>query len=49
MAGGLLAVEMGYTQATAVAVLFGDAGFVNVIVHRDLAGKDRFVSGVLPN
>lgn len=49
MPGGLLAVEMGYTQASAVSALFGDAGFSHVTVHQDLAGKDRFVSGVLAN
>jgi len=49
MPGGLLAVEMGYTQAQAVVELFGNAGFSNVTVHQDLAGKDRFVSGVFEN
>lgn len=43
---GLLVVEMGYTQAAAVSQLFADAGFVNVQVHKDMAGHDRFVSGI---
>ena len=43
---GMLVVEMGHTQAVAVVELFNDAGFGSVIVHRDLAGRDRFVSGV---
>jgi release factor glutamine methyltransferase len=46
--GGLLVVEMGYTQAAAVSSLMSAAGFVDVTVHPDLAGHDRFVSGVKP-
>lgn len=46
--GGLLVVEMGYTQASAVAELFRAAGFADVTVHKDLAGHDRFVSGIKP-
>ncbi len=44
--GGLLVTEMGYTQASAVLDLFTSAGLKNVTVHKDLAGHDRFVSGV---
>lgn len=44
--GGLLAVEMGHTQAELVSQLFADAGFTGVRVHQDLAGHNRFVSGV---
>lgn len=47
--GGMLIVEMGYTQAAEVSRLFEGAGFINVTVHQDLAGHDRFVSGVLPS
>lgn len=47
--GGLLIVEMGYTQADAVSALYRASGFTNVRVHHDLAGKPRFVSGELPN
>ena len=46
---GLLVVEMGYTQATAVSQLFTEAGFENVQVHTDMAGHDRFVSGMMNN
>jgi release factor glutamine methyltransferase len=46
--GGLLAVEMGFTQATVVSQLFESAGFKNVSVHKDLAGLDRFVTGISP-
>lgn len=46
--GGLLVVEMGYTQAFAVTSLMSAAGFIDVTVHQDLAGHDRFVSGVKP-
>ena len=46
--GGLLVVEMGYTQASEVTSLMGAAGFIDVTVHHDLAGHDRFVSGVKP-
>jgi len=46
--GGLLAVEMGFTQANVVSQLFESAGFNNVSVHKDLAGLDRFVTGALP-
>ena len=45
--GGMLVVEMGYTQAEAVSQLLVIAGFQNVTVHQDLAGLDRFVSGVI--
>lgn len=45
---GMLVLEMGYTQATVVKQLFTDAGFMNVQVHKDLAGLDRFVSGIAP-
>lgn len=46
--GGLLAVEMGFTQAKVVSQLFESAGFKNVSVHKDLAGLDRFVTGTSP-
>lgn len=44
--GGLLAVEMGHTQADAVRELFARASFSEVIVHTDPFGCDRFVTGV---
>jgi len=46
--GGLLAVEMGFTQASAVCELCESAGFTQVSVHKDLAGHDRFVTGLAP-
>ena len=46
---GLLVVEMGYRQADDVQKIFRDAGLVDVVVHRDLAGLDRFVSGITPH
>jgi release factor glutamine methyltransferase len=46
--GGLLVVEMGYTQGLQVSEMFSGAGLENVIVHKDLAGHDRFVSGIKP-
>ncbi len=44
--GGMVVVEMGYTQADAVMQLFIDAQLTDVRVHNDTAGKPRFVSGV---
>jgi release factor glutamine methyltransferase len=46
--GGLLAVEMGFTQGTEVSQMFTSAGFTKVSVHKDLAGLDRFVTGLAP-
>ena len=46
--GGLLVVEMGYTQASEVSALFSASGLSDVTVHKDLAGHDRFVSGIKP-
>jgi release factor glutamine methyltransferase len=44
--GGALAVETGEEQGGAVRALFESTGYINVIVHKDLAGRDRVVSGV---
>ena len=44
--GGFLVLEMGYAQGNAVAEIFSSAGFSNITVHKDLAGLDRFVSGI---
>lgn len=46
MPGGLLAVEMGHTQASNVSDLFVRASFGEVTVHSDVFGRDRFVTGV---
>jgi release factor glutamine methyltransferase len=44
--GGVLFLEMGYRQADAVRELF-DARWSGVVVHHDLAGRDRFVEARL--
>jgi release factor glutamine methyltransferase len=41
--GGLLVVEHGHRQASAVVDLAGRADLVGVDTHRDLAGRDRFL------
>ena len=46
--GGLLVTEIGHTQAPAVVELYDGSGFAEIRVHSDLAGRDRFVSGVRP-
>ena len=43
--GGMLAMEVGFDQAPAVAALFEGAGFVDIARARDLAGVERVVSG----
>jgi release factor glutamine methyltransferase len=43
--GGRLIVEIGPTQAVAVAQMFADSGFEKVRVIQDLDGRDRVVSG----
>lgn len=40
-----LMLEIGYDQGGAVAHLFEEAGYSNIVVHKDLEGKDRVVSG----
>jgi len=45
--GGSLFFEIGYRQAAAVTEDMAAAGFVEVVTHRDLAGRDRFVVGKL--
>jgi release factor glutamine methyltransferase len=44
--GGVLALEIGYQQAEYVSGLCRDSGLVNVVVHRDAAGHQRFVTAV---
>ena len=39
--GGTLVLEIGETQADAAAALAGKAGFTDVVVKKDLAGKPR--------
>ncbi|WP_026790557.1 peptide chain release factor N(5)-glutamine methyltransferase [Pleomorphomonas oryzae] len=47
LAGGLLAVEIGWDQGEAVARLFAAAGLSDIEVHRDLGDRDRVISGFL--
>ncbi|SMR72238.1 [protein release factor]-glutamine N5-methyltransferase [Aliiroseovarius halocynthiae] len=42
--GGRLLLEIGYLQGQAVSELCRSAGFRDVSVHQDLAGKDRVVA-----
>lgn len=46
--GGTLMVEVGATQADAVAALFEAAGFAWITRHSDLDGRDRVISGEKP-
>lgn len=43
--GGWLAVEIGWDQGASVALLFRQAGFEDVDILPDLAGRDRVVVG----
>ncbi len=43
--GGLVIFEMGWQQGKQVAEFFAANGFKDVLVHKDLAALDRFVSG----
>jgi release factor glutamine methyltransferase len=43
--GGVLAVEVGPGQAQQVMVLFREAGATDLMVHDDLAGRQRVVAG----
>jgi release factor glutamine methyltransferase len=44
--GGLLALEVGYNQASRVASLLEGAGFTEIRRNRDYAGHERVVSGL---
>ena len=46
--GGMLVTEMGQAQADELIDLYQTAGLHDVRLHRDLAGRDRFVSGLRP-
>lgn len=46
--GGRIYLEIGYDQGEQVSGLLREKGFVQVEVYRDLAGKDRVVSGKMP-
>lgn len=43
-----LIVEIGYKQAHRVTDFFKTFGFIDVMVHKDLEGKDRYVTGRYP-
>ncbi|MDD4870527.1 MAG: peptide chain release factor N(5)-glutamine methyltransferase [Kiritimatiellae bacterium] len=45
--GGFLFLEIGDTQANAVKSLLAGAGFHEIMVFKDLAGRDRVVCGTL--
>lgn len=47
--GGLLAIEHGFDQGSAVHALFVANGFVTVQVIQDFGGNDRVTFGQLPN
>jgi release factor glutamine methyltransferase len=44
-----LVIEIGYAQGTAVKELMNIAHYNDVLVHKDLEGKDRFVTGRIDN
>lgn len=41
--GGMVLVEIGYDQGQAVAALFAEHGFADIVLHKDLNGLDRVV------
>lgn len=43
--GGDLLLEIGASQANAVSTLMADAGFDNILLKQDLAGRDRVLQG----
>lgn len=43
--GGDLLLEIGARQADAVSALMADAGFDNIVLKQDLAGRDRILQG----
>ena len=43
--GGMLAVETGWDQTARVSGLLQEAGFYDLHTYRDLAGRDRVVTG----
>lgn len=45
--GGVVLLEHGYRQASAVATILGEAGFVDIETRRDLGGNPRATLGVL--
>jgi release factor glutamine methyltransferase len=37
-------IEIGHTQSNAVQEIMSKAGYNNILVHKDLEGKDRFIT-----
>ncbi|MBE5777709.1 MAG: peptide chain release factor N(5)-glutamine methyltransferase [Clostridiales bacterium] len=46
--GGALMMEIGYDQGEKVSSMCVNAGYVDVLVHRDLYGQQRMVTGKRP-
>ena len=46
--GGAVFFEIGESQGDALRKLMADYGFVDVVVEKDLAGRDRYASATLP-
>ena len=44
----MLACEIGYDQGEEVRRLFAEHGFTRLRLIRDLAGRDRVVTGIKP-
>ena len=47
--GGWLLLEIGHQQDQMVSSLLTEAGFLNIQVRRDIAGRNRFVLGQAPS
>lgn len=46
--GGHLLLEIGVTQAEAISALMAAAGFADISLRQDLAGRDRVLIGIKP-
>lgn len=47
-AGGMVAVEINERYGAETAGVFSNEGYDNVCIHKDLSGKDRFVTATRP-
>jgi release factor glutamine methyltransferase len=45
---GKIFLEIGHKQAPEVSLILEDRGWQGILVHRDLAGRDRVVTAILP-
>ena len=43
--GGRVLVEIGFDQGSSISALFAEHGFADIVVHKDLNGLDRVISG----